>query len=1586
MIILFEVNEKNFINLGLGVLTDAIGCIVKEKLNDEFTMQMEYPVTGKHFSKIQNNRILYCKPNPYDQPQAFRIYSITKPIDGRVVVSAVHLSYDLNNIPLNAVSGDNIQDLLIKIQNGSVIQHDFKFNSEVTSAKTFKTTSPYNLRAILMGGENSIVSEYDAELKFNNFIISIMPKRGKSSGAVIRYGHNMTDINHEVSTELLYNGVFPFYHTETEKNETSTTEDFTQAYIVGSKPLQDGWLSYSKDGAPYHPIDTSPIQIGTEGDYYQKVYVWNDIYHVYQEKLYNQTVTVLQGILEPEWITIDWSNFPNIICKASKKGYFKLATDENWGSIKGVGDTIFEGSIASSGIMNNMILYYSEVIPSKSESTNTDVTEIVDVQLDNKILWLDTIDAKAMKYNKVLMLDLTSEFKEEPTKDRLQAKAEEFINKKKIGLIKHTTTVSFIDLSATTEKNKYENFDHIEVGDTVKIIYEDANISVDLRVISTEYDVISKRYSSIELGEKKDTMSSESVQSGDNVSSLTNDVGYATITTVNKLIADMVTANYIEAINAKLTKAQISQLEVERINAKGIIEASQFVIDSLVAKLLVAEDANISNVLTAGTIKVSGDITIKSGQITISSEEKETKFIVTREGNLTANSVEITGGTLNINDGVFEVTNEGIMTAKDAIIRGHIEAITGEIGGFKIAAKQLYTNELGTGVFVSPGSTDTADIAGSGLISGWAFVASNKFGVTNQGKLYTNDIVITDGMISLGYIPETDPKEYNFTVDSDGKVSIKSGSINLGYDNNAHKYAFTVDDDGSAILSDLSILGGKIKIDSVPTYNLKLLTANTYIAYRYYYLDAGEYVLSKGEFVSDRDYYELITGSYFNVDNDGNVTSNSVTITGGDLIIGDGLFSVTNAGVMSASEAYISGTVHIDDGEIMLGVDTWSYELVNLDASTYRANIYYYELETEVYVLDTKLSFTPDRTYYKFVPIDSGVYNAKFYVDHSGNMYAASAHIQGEVNITEGSIKLGLIYGSDPAAYAFEVSEEGDVHITEGSIKLGLISGSNPEAYAFEVSEEGEVYISSGSIRLGDPNAEDGTGVYIDSDGNILVGYNSDTENYNFRITNNGSISIGGMAFTVDSFGELNIYNGSIGIGPDKQIYLGNCDIDQISDCQAANISNIQASYIDARISIRTYDQYIINNLYFGSSESVKLRVANDSTEEHTQENVEFEVYKVTTYITASGSVSVRVKPKSVTTMANASVMVKISYTTEYSNLPPPDSIRHGYKTITVIIPSGTTVYQYAYGYSYFSFPANANQVTTIDTVEIIYGKIQDLVYYINTSDMLQLTGGFIPLSYSNADYTLGMASMPWNKIYTYNGLQISKNIASQMLDNYINIGFGDWVKYEPSSTDSLFRIGQSTKTDAIGNYSNYYDESLFEICSQGEMRIRAYGTESSIHGRVLIQSYRSEIDLEAAKYVSIKMFNKWWNLNRKGVFIDTSTSQSGTSTLVDRTSNYWAASEYNDTGGPWGFQVFWVSSIPSDSYWTMTLGGTDRHVYGVNFQEYGTYAGSGDRYNQTFCTITDDGNGGTLNKIRVYNDSGRTISGWCWVLLCYSH
>ena len=80
--ILYEQTETEFTNQGIDVLADAIKCIVTEELNNVFDLEMTYPVTGVLFKNLTLRRIIKAKPNQTDDPQPFRIYKITKPMNG----------------------------------------------------------------------------------------------------------------------------------------------------------------------------------------------------------------------------------------------------------------------------------------------------------------------------------------------------------------------------------------------------------------------------------------------------------------------------------------------------------------------------------------------------------------------------------------------------------------------------------------------------------------------------------------------------------------------------------------------------------------------------------------------------------------------------------------------------------------------------------------------------------------------------------------------------------------------------------------------------------------------------------------------------------------------------------------------------------------------------------------------------------------------------------------------------------------------------------------------------------------------------------------------------------------------------------------------------------------------------------------------------------------------------------------------------------------------------------------------------------------------------------------------------------------
>ena len=155
MIILFDEAEKSFTSLGLGILRDAMSCSVEEKLNDTFELTMTYPVTGQHYSKIRIGRIVFAKPNPYDEYQPFRIYAISKPLKGTVTISAFHISYDMNGIPCKAINAKSLNEALAQIQNGAYIPSNFNLKTNISISRTFKTTAPYNMRALLLGDEDN---------------------------------------------------------------------------------------------------------------------------------------------------------------------------------------------------------------------------------------------------------------------------------------------------------------------------------------------------------------------------------------------------------------------------------------------------------------------------------------------------------------------------------------------------------------------------------------------------------------------------------------------------------------------------------------------------------------------------------------------------------------------------------------------------------------------------------------------------------------------------------------------------------------------------------------------------------------------------------------------------------------------------------------------------------------------------------------------------------------------------------------------------------------------------------------------------------------------------------------------------------------------------------------------------------------------------------------------------------------------------------------------------------------------------------------------------------------------------------------
>lgn len=209
--VLYESTESTFETNGLGVLSDTISCQVVEERNGIFEITLEYPLTGIHYQEIKQRRIIFVKPNPYEDPQPFRIYRITKPLSGKITVYAQHISYDLSGVPVSPFSSSSVTGALSGLKTNAAVTNPFSFWADKTSTGDFAVTAPTSTRTLLGGSDGSILDVFGGEYKFDRWTVRLYNNRGKNSGVSIRYGKNLMDLQQDENISNVVTGIYPYW-------------------------------------------------------------------------------------------------------------------------------------------------------------------------------------------------------------------------------------------------------------------------------------------------------------------------------------------------------------------------------------------------------------------------------------------------------------------------------------------------------------------------------------------------------------------------------------------------------------------------------------------------------------------------------------------------------------------------------------------------------------------------------------------------------------------------------------------------------------------------------------------------------------------------------------------------------------------------------------------------------------------------------------------------------------------------------------------------------------------------------------------------------------------------------------------------------------------------------------------------------------------------------------------------------------------------------------------------------------------------------------------------------------------------------
>ena len=228
--VLFDHFATDFTTNGLGRLDEAISCTVKEIINGEYELEMQYPISGKLFQRMVTYGGIICATHDHNRDvQPFDIYRYTAPINGIVTFYAHHISYRLSNV----ICGDGVTYLAGSIPN-AVFQLIPLTAQTPLGEFSFLDASGYTEKPGVFAVYNGYVSVRDAflnghrlddpvtgtealykiwpgEFMWNGWQVRFYRKRGSNKGVQIRYGKNMTDVTREWNGTDLVSIVYPFW-------------------------------------------------------------------------------------------------------------------------------------------------------------------------------------------------------------------------------------------------------------------------------------------------------------------------------------------------------------------------------------------------------------------------------------------------------------------------------------------------------------------------------------------------------------------------------------------------------------------------------------------------------------------------------------------------------------------------------------------------------------------------------------------------------------------------------------------------------------------------------------------------------------------------------------------------------------------------------------------------------------------------------------------------------------------------------------------------------------------------------------------------------------------------------------------------------------------------------------------------------------------------------------------------------------------------------------------------------------------------------------------------------------------------------
>ncbi len=340
------------------------------------------------------------------------------------------------------------------------------------------------------------------------------------------------------------------------------------------------------------------------------------------------------------------------------------------------------------------------------------------VELPEKVVTLSDTD---YPYEKISILDCSSEFEEQPTEAQLRSYAQSYLESTSYTEPDIDIDIDFAQLWQTPGYEDIAEAERVNLCDTVHVYVSKLGIEVSATVTETEYDCLLERYKSITL--------SNSVSSSRN-SSLSLTV--ATTSQVKALIALTDSAIRLSVHKTYATQDELHSDYSTTVEVKSLIEETEEAITLSFTKTLESYST---------TEQIESMIELSENSIILSVSDTLTDYTKTTEIRskfaMDSTSISISSGvitfesnTISINSDNFKLTTSGEVTAKGTFTSGSDSSykmvvssgqITGyyqgtEVGQITMAASHAWTIDGGSTQTYRGVSIESEDIKLKGTL------------------------------------------------------------------------------------------------------------------------------------------------------------------------------------------------------------------------------------------------------------------------------------------------------------------------------------------------------------------------------------------------------------------------------------------------------------------------------------------------------------------------------------------------------------------------------------------------------------------------------------------------------------------------------------------------------------------------------------------------------------------------------------------------------------------------------------------------------------------------------------------------------